>query len=284
MFSFKMLVKILKKNKKLIDRYLRIILVLLIIYIFYKTFYLKRKETFDNCKGEVENEDCKNKPICFKLPEGISDYDGVADKLYETNVRVINGLSSIILDNIKKNQSAAVLEHDLNSYLFTVDRCCCGEPYIQEIKEKLKIDPIDIERYDSKEYKDIRDKVDDNLSKKHAKKIDLYKDRIKKIMDMTKKVFSTEINDSGFTEERKKVIQNITSRMIQEPMPYFVVGFQYDNYVLKNGADRETEQAFEKRFTDVQTKKILLIDRFAKYLFNNNKFVEYVKELHRKIK
>ena len=65
MFSFKMLVKILKKNKKLIDRYLRIILVLLIIYVFYKTFYLKRKETFDNCKGKVENEDCKNKPICL---------------------------------------------------------------------------------------------------------------------------------------------------------------------------------------------------------------------------
>ena len=110
MFSFKMLRKIVIKNKKLLDRYLRIILVLLIVYIFYNTFYAKYSEGFYNCENkDTKDNVCEDNPIiCYKLPDGISDYETILDDLYEKFTINMNEISRIVLKAINNHLSKVV--------------------------------------------------------------------------------------------------------------------------------------------------------------------------------
>ena len=51
---------------------------MLIVYIFYKLFYLKRIEAFDNCDNEKKDKKCKT-AICFRYPKET----GLADLAYK---------------------------------------------------------------------------------------------------------------------------------------------------------------------------------------------------------
>lgn len=285
MFSFKTLGKLLKKNKKLFDRYLRIILVLLIVYIFYKLFYLKRIETFDNCDNEKKDKNCST-AICFRYPKetGLADYSTVFKQINKKNIKFLGKLSRIILENLKNKKPANTLELDLQTYLLSGDRCCCGKDDIVEKLKMLKNTDNEQEKYDSTEFKDIRAKVIAKVNEKYAEKKQETERYLEKLLKLQDSLFKGEFGSEYLTEEKKNIIKDIFFNIgslvdSKYPIPHLVFEKKYKDFILIKDSDLLTNVAFEKKFEKIQINKIIKEHTLLKYLMTKNNLVKFITNL-----